>query len=155
MSDNTTVMRFLTPALAALATIIALFGQWFTKTTSITNKTIDSTLLEVLQGQSFVEYTSSRWVWISGVGVLLVIGAAFLGLEHRRDVAVAGSYLLMILPVWSLFQVYVGEENLGAGWGMWIAVVLSIAVLVLVRMIPKSEPAVQAPLEQPREDATF
>lgn len=155
MSDNTAFMRFLTPALAALATIIALFGQWFTKTTSITKNTVDSTLLEVIQGQSFVEYTSSRWMWISGAGVLLVIFAAFLSLEHRRDVAVAGSYLMMILPVWSLFQVYVGEEYLGAGWAMWIAVVMSIAVLVLVRLIPKPNRILQAPAEQPREDETF
>lgn len=140
LSNNNNVMKFICPLLAALTAVIALFGPWFTRTTQITGNTIEDTLLDVLQGNSFVEYTSSRWIWISGVGLLLVLASAVVNDQLRKKLAEAGSYLMVILPGWSLFQVYVGDEDFSAGWGMWAVAAISVAVIVLARMIPEEKP---------------
>ena len=146
MTNENTLMKFICPLLAALAAVVALFGPWFTRTTQITGRTLDATLLEVIQGTSFVEYTSSRWIWISGVGLLLVVASALVNDLMRKKFAQTGSYLMIILPGWSLFQVFVGEEEFGAGWGMWVAAALSVAVLILARFIPEDDaPLVAAP----------
>lgn len=146
--ENSNMTRFAAPALALAAAAIALFGQWFTRTTQVTDRTIDSTLLEVLQGESFVEYTSSRWLWISAVGVVLVLASVVVSDQFRKKLAEAGSFLMVILPAWSLFQVYAGDENIGAGWGMWVVVVLSIAVIVLARMMPEDQTPEVEPLQR-------
>lgn len=140
MSNDNNVMKFICPLLAALAAVVALFGPWFTRTQYVSGNTVEATLLDVLQGNSFVEYTSSRWIWISGIGLLLVLASAVVNDQVRKKLAEAGSYLLVILPAWSLFQVYVGDEDFGAGWGMWVVAVLAVAVILLARMIPEEKP---------------
>ena len=146
-SDNT-LMKFICPALAVLATIIALFGEWFT-IDQFSGRKLTDTLLEVIQGDSVIQYSSSRWMWISAVGVVLVVLSAVVGDASRKKLAEAGSYLMVVLPAWSLFQVFVGdEEDLGAGWGMWIVTVLAVAVLILARFIPEEEREQLTPVAQ-------
>lgn len=146
-SDNT-LMKFICPALAVVATIVALFGEWFT-IEQFSDRKLSDTLLEVIQGDSIIQYSSSRWMWISAVGVVLVILSAVVPDTIRKKLAESGSYLMVILPAWSLFQVFVGdEEDLGAGWGMWAVTVLAIAVLVLARFIPEDESEQLTPVAQ-------
>lgn len=147
-SSKSNVMRFAAPAVALLAALVALFGQWFTTTTSVTKHTLDSTLLEVIQGESFVEYTTSRWLWISAAGVVLVVVSALVGDQFRKKLAETGSFLMVILPGWSLFQVFVGDEDIDAGWGMWIVAALSVAVIILARMMPDDETPEVQPLQR-------
>lgn len=147
-TSNSNLMRFAAPAVALLAALVALFGQWFTTTTSVTKHTLDSTLLEVIQGESFVEYTTSRWLWISAAGVVLVVVSALVGDQFRKKLAETGSFLMVILSGWSLFQVFVGDEDIDAGWGMWIVAALSVAVIILARMMPDDETPEVQPLQR-------
>lgn len=140
MSQDNNVMKFICPLLAALAAVVALFGPWFTRTQFVSGNTIDATLLEVLQGKSFVEYESTTLAWISGAGLLLVLASAVVNDQLRKRLAETGSYLLVLLPGWSLFQVYVGDGDFDAGWGMWATAVICVAVIVLARMIPQEKP---------------
>lgn len=140
MSNDNNVMKFICPLLAALAAVVALFGPWFTRTTQVTGNTIEDTLLEVVQGNSFVEYESMVQIWISGLGLVLVLASAVVNNELHRKFAQAGSVLMVILPGWSLFQVYTGDEDFSAGWGMWVVAVISVVVIVLARMIPEEKP---------------
>lgn len=139
MSNDNNVMKFICPLLAALAVVVALFGPWFTMT-SATGRNLEATLLDVLQGNAFVEYSSMRWLWISGAGVLLVLASAVVGDQVRKRLAEAGSFLMIILPGWSLFNVYTGDEEFTAGWGMWAVAVIAVAIVILARMIPQEEP---------------
>lgn len=150
MSGNLDIRRFLVPALAIIATLVALFGPWFTRTTQVTQRTLDATLLEIIQGNAFVEYTSMRWLWISGVGVLLVIASAVVGDSARKRLAEGGSWLMIILPGWSLFHVFAGDEDIDAGWGLWVTAVLVVAAIVLARQIPEAEQS-EPILTQPGE----
>lgn len=149
VSSDKGVMKLICPALAVLATLVALFGPWFTRTT-VTGRTVSSTLLEVIRGESFVEYTSQQWLWISGAGVLLVIASVVAG----KKIAQAGAVLMLMLPGWSLFNVYVNNEGFDAGWAMWVAAVLVVAAIVVSRMLPEDEepqfvtPQVDRPAEQ-------
>lgn len=138
VSSDKTLMKFICPALAVIAAIVAAVAPWFTRT-SFTDRTVSTTLLEVLRGDSFVEYTSSRWLWISGIGLLLVIASAVVNDQTRKKLAQSGSYLMVILPAFSLLQIFTGDENFGAGWGMWVVTAISIAVLILARLIPEEE----------------
>lgn len=140
LSNDNNVMKFICPLLAALAAVVALFGPWFTRTQFVSGNTQSATLLDVLQGNSFVVYNSTTFIWISGIGLLLVLASAVVNDQLRKKLAQTGSYLMVILPGWSLFQVYVGDEDFGAGWGMWVVAVLSVAVIILARMIPEEEP---------------
>lgn len=36
-------------------------------------------------------------------------------------------------------QVFIGDEGIGAGWGMWVVTVIAIAVVILARMMPNPE----------------
>lgn len=137
MSNENTLMKYICPLLAALAAIIALFGPWFTRTTQITERTHSASLLEVIQGTAFVEYTSARWLIISGIGVLLVLASAFVGDHLRKRLARAGAILMLFLPGWSLVGAYVGDEGFDAGWAMWVTAVLTIAIVVLANRIPE------------------
>lgn len=139
-STDKSLMNFICPALAVVAAIIAAVGPWFTRTTQVTERTISNTLLEILRGDSsFVEYSSQRWLWISGIGMLLVIASAVVNHQMRKKLAQTGSYLMVILPAFSLFQVYVGDEEFGAGWGIWAVTIISVAILILARFIPEEE----------------
>lgn len=142
-------MRLAAPALAVIATVVALFGPWFTRTTQITGRTHEATLLEVIQGTSFVEYASQQWLWISGAGVLIVLLSGVVDAQKRKRFAQGGGVLMLLLPGWSLFQVFVGDEPFSAGWAMWIAAALAAAVVVLARMIPEPEtPAAPEVMQQ-------
>lgn len=141
LNNENHLMKFICPLLAALATIVALFGPWFTRTTQITERTLDATLMEVIQGTSFVEYTSQQGLWISGLGVLLVLASAVVGDHLRKRLAQAGSVMMLVLPGWSLINVYVGDEDLNAGWAMWVTVAITVAIIILARMMPQPEPA--------------
>lgn len=134
VSSDKSVIKLIVPALGAIAAIVALFGPWFTRTT-VTDRTVSSTLLDVIRGESFVEYTSQRWLWISGIGLLLVLASVVGG----KKIAQAGTLLMLVLPGWSLFNVYTNDESFGAGWGMWVAVVLSVAAAVVSRFLPDDE----------------
>lgn len=139
LSNENTVMKFICPLLALLAILVAAVAPWFTMT-SATGRNLQSTLLEVVQGDSFVEYTSMRWFWISGIGILLVLASAVVNDQIRKKLAESGSYLMVILPAWSLFNVYTGDEGFDAGWGMWVIAVIAVAVIILARMIPEEKP---------------
>ena len=146
MSNDNNLMKFICPLLAALATVIALFGPWFTRTTQITGRTLDATLLEVIRGTSFVEYTSQQWLWISGAGVLIVLASAVVGDQLRKRLAGAGSVLMLFLPGFSLLNVYAGDEGFDAGWAMWVAAAITVAIVILARRIPEADaPATTAP----------
>lgn len=138
MQSENTLKKYICPLLAALATIIALFGSWFTHTTS-TGRELEATLLEVIQGTAFVEYTRQHWLWISGIGVLLVLASAFVGDGVRKRMAESGSVLMLFLPGWSLFSIYFGDEDFEAGWAMWVAAGMTVAIIILARMIPEEK----------------
>lgn len=139
-------MKFICPALAVVAAIVALFGDWFT-IEQFSDRKLSDTLLEVIQGDALIQYTSSRWMWISAVGVVLVVLSAVVGDSMRKKLAESGSYLMIILPAWSLFQVFFGDnDGIGAGWAMWVVTGLSIAVVILARFIPEEEAEVLTPV---------
>lgn len=140
LSNDNNLMKFICPLLAVLASVVALFGPWFTRTTQITERTLDATLLEVIQGTSFVEYTSTRWLWISGAGVLIVLASAVVGDHLRKRLASAGSVLMLMLPAWSLLSVYSGNQDFDAGWAMWVTAAMTVAIVILARKIPQDEP---------------
>lgn len=132
---NGSVGRFICPALAIIIVIVAAVGPWFiiehTRTTS------DSTLLEILRGRGIVEYTSQRWLWISGIGLLLVIASALFGQESRKKITQAGAYLMVVLPGWSLANIYIDDQGYQAGWALWAVVVLSVVIIVLANRLPE------------------
>ncbi|MCA9833987.1 MAG: hypothetical protein KC435_08585 [Thermomicrobiales bacterium] len=136
---NGSVGRFICPALAVVIAIVAAIGPWFviehTRTTS------DSTLLEIMRGEGIVEYTSQRWLWISGVGLLLVIASALVGADSRKKLAQAGAYLMVVLPGWSLANIYIEDQGYQAGWALWVVVVLAVAIILLASRIPEPEEA--------------
>lgn len=139
MSNDNNVMKFICPILAAFAILVAAVAPWFTMT-SATGRNLEATLLEILQGNAFVEYTSQRWLWISGLGVILVLASAVVNDQLRKKLAETGSFLMLILPGWSLFNVYLGDEGFDAGWGIWVVTVIAVAVVILARMIPEEKP---------------
>lgn len=145
-----TVNRFVCPALAIATAIVALWGPWFTRTTSVTKNVIDSTLLEILRGRGIVEFTSTRWIWLWGVGVVLVVVSAALGTAARKRLAQGGAYLMIILPGWSLFNVFADDSNVDAGWALYVVAGLTVAIILLANRLPEEEPApFVADLDQP------
>lgn len=141
MNSNMSANRFVCPMLAVLATVVALFGTWFTRTMRTTGTTSTASLLEVIRGEAFIEYTTARWLWISGIGVLLVIASAVVGLQLRGRLAQAGSILMLMLPGWSLLYVYTGDDRVSAGSALWASAAISVLVVILARMIPQETSA--------------
>lgn len=139
--NNIVVNKFVCPALAIIAGIVALVGPWFATTTSITKTTIDSTLLEILRGDSSIEYTSKTWLWLSIAGAVLVILSMFVNDVQRKPLAQAGSYIFLSLPVWSLFNVFTDSEDIQAGWALWVTAGISVLVLLLASRIPEGQQA--------------
>lgn len=149
-SNQSTVFRFICPALAVLTSVVALYAPWFTRTTMVTQRTREATLLEAIRGEAFVEFTSTRNIWLSAIGLLLIIVSAFVANGQRKKTASVGAGLMLILPVFSMLSAQFGDVNVDAGWGMWAALVLAIVIIALARVLPldqDEEPALLEPIE--------
>lgn len=144
--DNVIAGRFLAPALMVVAIIAAVAASWINVVSELS--TVQFSLKEFYEEGVFV-----RWIWISGMGAILVLASAFVADTMRKKLAQAGAFLSVVLPVRSFIQVFVEDAPRGATYevapGLWVALAATILAVVATYLMPDDrDPAPAAPVTQ-------
>ena len=113
---NSNMNRYVAPVLVLLAIVISLVAAWTVVKMEAGTQTY--TLKEMMDG----DMVDMIWVWISGIGALLVIASAFMNASMRSKLAQAGGLLAVILPIKVLWDGFTREDvpgvTISAGWGL-------------------------------------
>jgi hypothetical protein len=125
--------RYVAPALVLLAIVISLVAPW--SVVEMQQGTQEFTLNEMMDRDAVDMF----WVWISGIGALLVIASAFLRGTMRTRLAQIGSILAVILPIKVLWDGFTREDTPGVtispGWGLWLALILTVLAIIAAFMM--------------------
>ncbi len=127
------INRYIAPALVLLATLISWIAAWSVIEVEAGTQTF--TLKEMMDG----DMVDMIWVWISGIGVLMVVVSAFIGDSLRQRLAQVGSVLAVILPVKVLWDGFTREATPGMtispGWGLWVALILTVLAILAASLV--------------------
>lgn len=130
---NDTTSRFVAPALIVIAVLAAITASWINVVSEFS--TVQLSLKEFYEEDVFV-----RWVWISGIGAILVLASAFVGDTMRKRLAQAGAFLAVVLPVRSLIEVFTEDAPRGAsfeaGLGLWVTLAATILAVGATYLMP-------------------
>lgn len=130
---NSNISRLLAPALVLIGIIAAVAAPWLSIVSELS--TVEFSLSELYEDDVFV-----RWVWISGIGAILVLASAFVADTMRKKLAQAGSFLAVILPVRSVFEVFTEDAPRGAsfeiGLGLWVTLVAMVLAVGATYLMP-------------------
>lgn len=143
---NATSSRFLAPALIIIAVIAALAASWINMVSELS--TIQFSLKEFYEEGVF-----ERWIWISGIGSILVLASVFVPDTMRKKLAQAGAFLAVILPVRSLIQVFTEDAPRGASYevgpALWVALVATVLAVGASYLMPDDkDPVATTPVTQ-------